>query len=167
MSVRSAVSRSSTIVALAVFGACTTEIDRTRVQTFVKPTPDASWGDLIWGPSSEIPTALQAVEPEAPAEGWKRVADWNGDGVRKTELFSVDSEWQIVWRTGERDRDQPLQIKAYAIPGDILIANVSQDGGSQVSALHLRGGGTFYLEVDGSGGPWHVAIEVPSRTGAR
>ena len=167
MSVRNAFPRASTVGALALFAACATELDRTQVQTFAKPTPDASWGDLIWGPSSEIISSLDAVEPEVPEEGWRRVADWNGDGSRKTELFSVDSEWQIVWQTGEREDDQPLQIKAYAIPGDILVADVSQDGESQVSALHLRGGGTFYLEVDGSGGPWHVAIEVPARQGTR
>ncbi|MDX1395349.1 MAG: hypothetical protein R3195_13255 [Gemmatimonadota bacterium] len=145
-----------------VVGACTTELDRTRVQTFGKPAPTSSWGDVVWGPSREpLPSSFEPIEPVPEESGWERVSEWAGDGTRKTELFSVDAEWQIVWRSGAREGDRPLQIKAFAIPGDVLVANVSQDGETQVSALHLRGGGTFYLEVDGSGGPWHVAIEVP------
>ena len=149
-----------------VCGACMTEIDRTRVGTFTKPTEESSWGDGVWGPSRSLPESFAYVEPVPEETGWERVSEWAGDGVRKTELFSVDAEWQIVWRSGVREGGKPLSIKAYAIPGDILVANVSQDGESPVSALHLRGGGTFYLEVDGAGGPWHVAIEVP-RYGSR
>jgi hypothetical protein len=168
MSVRQVVLRSSaTIFVVLLSAACATEIDRQQVQTFQKPTPESSWGDAVWGPSAELPNTFERIEPVEPEDGWRTVADWNGEGQRKTELFSVDSEWQIVWRTGEREDDQPLQIRAYAIPGDILVANVSQDGESQVSALHLRGGGTFYLQVDGVGGSWHVAVEVPSRVGSR
>jgi hypothetical protein len=152
----------SILAAVLVLGACTTELDRTRVQTFAKASADASWGDEIWGPSQEpLPRSFILVDPAPPETGWERVSEWAGDGVRETELFSVDEEWQIVWQSRARRGEAPLRIKAFAIPGDILIANVTQDGESPMSALHLRGGGTFYLKVDGSGGPWHVAIEVP------
>lgn len=157
----------SLLAAVIVLGGCTTEIDRTRVETFPKPTPESSWGDGVWGPSREpLPQGFAVAEPAPQDPGWERVSEWAGDGTRKTELFSVDAEWQIVWSSGAREGDQPLSIKAFAIPGDILVANVSQDGESPVAALHLRGGGTFYLQVDGAGGPWHVAIEVP-RYGSR
>ncbi|MDH3733947.1 MAG: hypothetical protein OEU54_10455 [Gemmatimonadota bacterium] len=160
----------STACALAVLAvtACTTELERTRVETLAKMSSESSWGDSVWGPSADpLPDTFIPVDPVPPETGWRRVADWNGDGVRKTELFSVDAEWQIVWRSGAREGDRPLRIKAFAIPGDVLVANVSQDGESQISALHLRGGGTFYLEVEGAGGPWHVAVEVPTNLGDR
>lgn len=130
-----------------------------------RPTP---WGDRYWGPSVEpLPDSFLPSERALPQTGWERVAEWTGDDSRRTQLFSVDSEWQIVWRSGPRSPEMPLTIKAFAIPDNILVANLSQAGESQEIALHLRGGGTFYLEVTGDGGPWHVAIEIPRPDGAR
>ncbi|MFV1987008.1 MAG: hypothetical protein ACC682_06990 [Gemmatimonadota bacterium] len=151
----------SFLASVLLLGACTSEYDRSP-GTFDKLSAEDSWGDHVWGPSrAPLPDSFTPLKPEPPETGWERLSEWAGEGVRETELFSVDEEWQIIWQSGAREGDKPLRIKAFAIPGDILVANVSQDGESRVSALHLRGGGTFYLLVDGSGGPWHVAIEVP------
>lgn len=151
------------VVTVLLFSACTTELDRTRVETLAKVAGDDAWGDRIWGPSADpLPDTFIPVDPVPPETGWRRVAHWDGNGARTTELFSVDAEWQIVWQSGARADDSPLRIRAFAIPGDVMVANVSQDGASPVSALHLKSGGTFYLRVDGTGGPWQVSVEVPS-----
>jgi len=98
------------------------------------------------------------VEPAAYT--WHRVVTWTGTGTEKTDAFTVPSgEWRVSWEavTGGTKN---LEILVYDLADDALTARIDQDGIGTGSYLGLAGGGTYYLQINGEGVSWEIAIDA-------
>lgn len=127
---------------------------------------DGRWGDRYWQYAT-APGPLAAgeppeEEPETPAApaGWQRVTSWSGAGVQETDGFMVDAdEWRLVWEASA-EGDGVLEILVYSLPDRELAARIDQAGMTTGSYLGLAGRGEYYLQINGEGSSWTVAVDA-------
>ena len=53
-----------------------------------------------------------------------------------------------------------LEILVYGVPGDVLTARIDQAGMATGSYLGLAGAGTYFLQINGEGSSWTIAIDT-------
>jgi hypothetical protein len=106
------------------------------------------------GPTTAPIGASQAPAIGGAAKTWVAVKEWTGNGVKQTETFTVGNEWRIDWTNNGADY-LGVTIKD-ATGGYVgLVANTTT-AGSDTSFQHK--GGTFYLEISGTGS-WKVGVQ--------
>lgn len=111
-------------------------------------------------PSSE-PAPAQEVQPDKKETEWVKIKSWKGNGLKKTEKFSVEGDWRIVW-SFNAPQDMTIFNIAYYRPGteepEDYVANVSNElKANDTSYVHTSG--EFYLEINAANCKWNVSIE--------
>jgi hypothetical protein len=82
------------------------------------------------------------------------VQKFDGTAPATTPVFTVGDKWEVVW-----DSPAPLRITLLSSDGTIVAGTTGVFRGS----FYQPKGGSFYLQVDGSGNgvmpPWHLAVQ--------
>ncbi len=100
------------------------------------------------------PSASASVRKVEPSE--TVLAKWSGDTMTTTRPFRVAGAWELRWTASSGY----FSIRLFEVgkDQDKLITNQTTAGSS---TAYRPSGGTFYLEIKGSG-PWSVqAVDVP------
>lgn len=111
---------------------------------------------------------VQAVPWPSQAEGadtrvndvqggqWVKVTEWRGNGIKRTETFTVGREWAVEWATQPDHFEGTFSVLAYHTNGEMgpLLANLM---GSGHDTSYVYESGTFFLEIN-STQPWHVTV---------
>jgi len=140
---------------------------KTTVTTFNTPTPPTRT-PVAPEPIQPESTSIEQEQENAPLSDptatpealWETVGRWTGSHRQNTESFTVQSHtWRIRWRITAPDPD--------VVEFDGVVRN--EDGsvfetisGTQTEALlssHMRGAGTYYLELSIANGEYEVFVE--------
>ena len=90
---------------------------------------------------------------------WVTVAQWQGVGIKTTEIFTIDSdEWAVAWQCGESQHGFDI-FQGFIYNADKrfdigVIGNVAQPA-KDISYFHK--GGRYYIEVN-STCPWSILV---------
>ena len=108
-----------------------------------------------FGLKDDNTTATKSEEPKVSEKEWRKIKEWQGNGIKTTEKFTVGSEWAISWTT----KAGILQIYVYASDGELFnLAANTMIAGSDISYFHKAG--TYYLEINALQ-PYTVQVSEP------
>lgn len=109
------------------------------------------------------PTASQPTQP-AHTPKWTTVQKFTGNGIKKTALFSVPSDWKIVWSC-DPNSFNGFQFNLIVtvttsdnIPQDVAI-NALCKKGSTSGETEEHQAGQVYLDIN-SEGAWNIQVQV-------
>jgi len=121
-------------------------------------------GSLFLGlVNTDSPSANRSSpSPPTRAVSWQTIAQWNGNGMKETERFSVSaSEWRIAWASANERIAGILQVFVYNEAGELITLAANQQGtGSDVSYVHTPPG-RFYLSINSANVDWAIAVQAP------
>ena len=92
------------------------------------------------------------ARPEA-ADGHTVMQTFDGTGTTTTKVFTVPDKWEVRWRSPEI-----LSITVYAPDHTVVAATMGIHAGS----FFLASGGTYYLQIEGSGAPDDSSTATPT-----
>lgn len=108
--------------------------------------------------SSANPEPMRVAAPAPPNETF--LAKWSGDTMMTTRPFRAAGAWELRWTASSGYFS--IRLLEVGSEQDKLIANQTTAGSS---TSYRPSGGTFYLEITGTG-PWSVqAVGVPGDLG--
>jgi ABC-type glycerol-3-phosphate transport system substrate-binding protein len=95
---------------------------------------------------------------------WTEVTRWEGDTVKITEAFEIDSpSWRITWDTHSyaegQKRFRVRVLDASEMGGSEIAEAVNTDGPDQGSLI-IRRTGIFFLQIDARQ-PYTIIVEIP------
>lgn len=105
---------------------------------------------------------LGTITEAATTPGWQQVASWQGNGVKSTETFHVNSkQWRVTWNyTGRKGGDGGhLSVFAHNEDGSWSELAASQTGAGSGDSIMRSGPGDCYLEISSTSGSWQVVVE--------
>ena len=118
----------------------------------------------VWVPTGQgTPMVVRTAEAaETPTSGQtadvKPFTEWRGNGMKKTEPFTVNTApWVVAWRLRGTDLGGLLSIWVKrADTGELvsLVANTTENGGDS-SYIHETG--QFYLDINAMG-TWAIQV---------
>lgn len=123
---------------------------------------------------SLVQAVPQGEAAPTPADEWRLVREWAGQGITQTEVFDIASnDWKIAWRAYDGSGAGGMfvggfEIMAYRegasvgdansiMRGDIVTVAFTQQPGSGEYYLH-NGPGRFYLRIAGGMCRWKVTV---------
>lgn len=112
--------------------------------------------------SSSSPSSQPTQAPSQP-KTWQTTHTYTGNGAKKTESFTVGSDWKIQWscNPGTIGMDAPLFITVYNPDGSMFDPGVNttcKNGQDTTGETQEHQGGTFYLNIN-AGIQWSITIQ--------
>ncbi len=105
-------------------------------------------------------TAVYTPKPVPKPKEWRVLKNWQGQGIKKTEMFTVSSQWRIVWDTrAGRYGSGIFAINVYNANGNMSDVAANVIGNSQDMSYQHKAG-TYYLYVIAANQSWGINIEV-------
>lgn len=94
----------------------------------------------------------EATETEAT---WQEVKTWSGNGIKKTEPFTITGkQWRVTWTNKSGYLGVSVYKPGNSYPIEMLVNTA--DATSDVSYVYKTG--EFYLDVNSSGA-WELTVE--------
>ncbi len=103
-----------------------------------------------------------------PVPKWTTTHTWNGNGSKKTEIFTVPGDWKILFictyqNIGGVTGDGALAVNVYGSDGSIIdpgaINATCKNGIAKTTGeTEEHQGGQVYLDVNGTG-DWTVQVQ--------
>jgi hypothetical protein len=122
-----------------------------------RPAPLAAVIDVATGASNAAPLVQEASAPDA-GKLWSATKNWQGSGLKETEMFTVTGHWRVDWVFSPSSSTNLFQVFIYASDGRTLMQMAANShGGSDTS--FWAGPGTFFLRINSSGGDWKVGVQ--------
>jgi hypothetical protein len=118
-------------------------------------------------PPAEPTTAVSSPSTTTPSSPdrsptWRVVAEWDGNGMKETETFSVASrEWRIKWRSSNEPFPNAgvLTIVVHDSTGDMVSMAANKQGPGEDVSYVRSGPGTHYLQISSANIDWHITVE--------
>jgi hypothetical protein len=103
------------------------------------------------------PLVQEASAPDA-GKIWAVTKNWQGTGIKETEMFTVTGHWRVDWLFSPSSSSSVFQVFIYASDGRTLMQMAANShGGSDTS--FWAGPGTYFLRINSSGGDWKVGVQ--------
>lgn len=108
--------------------------------------------------------STQALQPTRKPAQWTKTHTFKGDGIKKTEIFTVTSNWKLKWSCNPAS-SAPLDqynviVVVYGSDNtmkDLAINTICKTGNTS-GETEMHEGGAIYLDVN-STGQWEIQIE--------
>lgn len=123
-----------------------------------------SHGGTTTTTTADTTTTTKAAPTTAPAKPltWKTTHSFNGNGEKKTDVFTVADTWKLKYTCkGMGDGiDGNLAISVYGSDGtiqDLAVNTTCKDGLTTIDTTTEHTGGQIYLDINGTG-DWTVDV---------
>lgn len=121
-------------------------------------------GVVVHLPNNESGANVTANTATTSAPLWLPTHTFKGNGNKKTETFTVGSDWRIVWSCSPAsDASYNVIVNVYNADGsaaDLAAINTICQAGNTGDITEEHQGGTIYLEIVSEGG-WTVTVQEP------
>jgi len=86
--------------------------------------------------------------------------EWNGTGMKNTEVFEVKSPWRIVWNVTKEPFEGAglLQVYLNKADGSMVALPINQLGAGEGETWMHKESGKFYFEIISANCDWEIKI---------
>ncbi len=147
-----------------------TGIDRFEATVFVLIIAGIVIGAAVFAAHGAFTANQTPVQPDqttpaenAPSGTWTTTQTFTGNGIRSTAIFSVSSDWKLLYTCANQDNGQVDGVLTVEVYGaDNTLQDVALD--ATCHTAHDTGeteehqGGSIYLKISGTG-DWAVQVQ--------
>ncbi|MDB4956092.1 MAG: hypothetical protein JWO36_3661 [Myxococcales bacterium] len=126
-----------------------------------KPTdPKSAAAEIKSVPTAKPVEAAAPVEAAPVAESWKVVKTWKGQGIKKTEPFTISGkQWRVHWKTAKTGQYGIFIVTVQQPGSDYPLDTLANVQGTGEDTSYVYRTGELILNINSANASWEVTVE--------